>query len=301
VKKICVTNFSSDPFWKMPKEYENLLIESFKNQYDFQFVESTASMRSSLKDAYMVVGMPFSHGAVRKNEDLKKVHFWTAQVPLSWQKVQSIEVSSSSGINSESVAEHTLYMIMKALRGEVGSEDFRQYGHLVAQSPKNLTLGILGLGNIGESLLNLGRPLFGNIIACSRTKKSIDGLDEFFELSKKKEFLSKSDYIVICLPLTDETKELLIGDQFYDALNDKVTLINVARGELINETELVNFLSSNQKARYLSDVTYPEPYPDDGVLQGLDNIFLTPHIAGRRDDIWNLLTNRTIEEIKKLD
>jgi phosphoglycerate dehydrogenase-like enzyme len=285
----------------MPKEYENLLVESFKNQYDFHFVESTTTMRSSLKDAHMVVGMPFSYGAVRKSEVLKKVHLWTAQVPLSWQKAQGIEVSSSSGINSDSVAEHALFMIMKALRGEVGLEEFRHDGSLVAQSPKSLTLGILGLGNRGESLLKLARPLFGKVIACSRTKKSLEGLDEFFELSNKNEFLSQSDYIVICVPLSDGTKELLVGDEFYAALNDNVTLINVARGELIDEAELVNFLKTKKEARYLSDVTYPEPYPDNGALQGLENIFLTPHVAGRRDDIWKLLTNRTIEEIKKLD
>jgi phosphoglycerate dehydrogenase-like enzyme len=297
VKKICITNISKDEFWQMPKLYQETLVDSFRDKAQFHFIESTAGMRESLKDCDMIIGMPFSKGAVRKNQNLERVHFWTAQVPLSWQDSGEIEVSSSSGVNSESVAEHGLYLMMKALRGEVGHEDLLHDDFLVAQTPKNMTCGIVGLGNIGESLIKLIRPLFGSVNALSRTQKDIEGLDKFYSLVQMEEFYKDCDYIVFCLPLTSETSEYFKGEGFYSNLKKNAVLVNLSRGELFDESEMTQFLSTHSHARYLTDVTYPEPYPEDGALRDLDNIFITPHIGGRRDDIWDLLTKRTIEEL----
>lgn len=299
MKKICVTNISKDSFWQLPEEYKDSIRDHFEGRVQFTFVESTSGMRDSLKDCDMIVGMPFSKAAVKKNTNLKKVHFWTAQVPLSWQGSEEIQVTSSSGVNSSSVAEHGLYLIMKALRGEIGSEDLRRDGFLIAQSPKDLTCGVIGLGNIGKSLVPLLRPLFGNLLGLSRSEKIVNGLDKFYTMDKRNEFYSQCDYLVLCLPLTNETQDLFKGDEFYSNLKSDSVLINLSRGELFDESEIINFLSTHMHARYLTDVTYPEPYPEDGLMNDLDNIFITPHIGGRREDIWKLINQRTIEEIEK--
>ncbi|WP_034721791.1 NAD(P)-dependent oxidoreductase [Bacteriovorax sp. DB6_IX] len=145
------------------------------------------------------------------------------------------------------------------------------------------------MGNIGEQYLKLARSLFGRVIACSRSEKNLSQLDQFYSLSQRTDFFSQCDYLIICLPLTEETMPLLKDESFYNQLRENVVIINLARGELFDENQLCSFLKSHNKSCYLTDVTYPEPYPEDGVLSQLDQVFITPHIGGRREDIWNLL------------
>ncbi len=299
MKKLSVVNISKDPFWKLPKHMSQALIERYSNKFDIHFIDETSGMRESLKDSHFVVGMPFSKSALKKNQVLERVHFWTAQVPLSWQDPANIRVSNSIGVNSDSVSEHGLFLCLKALRGEVSNKEFRKDGFAIAQSPKNLSCGIMGFGNIGELLLKSVSPLFGKKNILSRSKKSNNNIDNFFLSEQLGEFSKLNDYIFLTLPLTEKTRHSLDRESFFSHLKKNVTIINLSRAEVFKEDDLIEFFKDNVSARYLTDVTTPEPYPENGVLREMDNVFMTPHIAGRRDDIWELLFERTIQEMDK--
>jgi 2-oxoglutarate dehydrogenase complex dehydrogenase (E1) component-like enzyme len=82
--------------------------------------------------------------------------------------------------------------------------------------------------------------------------------------------------------------------QFFGALKDDAIVVNLARGELVDEDALLAFLARSPRSRYATDVTIPEPYPPDGKLGASDQIVITPHVGARREDAWQAIEASTL-------
>ena len=296
MKRLVIYNPIDEGFWKLSATCRQELTQQFHNFFEVDYVLETKGARKKLLDADYIVGMPFSLRMVQKNDKLKAVHFWTAQIPVSWQEVQKFQVTSSSGVNSRSVAEHALYLVMKAIRGEIAPSEFCEEGYFIADNPQQKIAGILGGGHIGTEIFKLTQNLFGEIICCSRSK--ID-FTTYYDLDHYQNFLEKVDYLFIAVPLSQETRDLFTQDKFFKKIKKDICVVNIARGELFDTQELENFFEKNETAVYLTDVTYPEPYPKEGKLNELENVSITPHLGGRRKDMWELLLKQTFKITKK--
>jgi phosphoglycerate dehydrogenase-like enzyme len=155
--------------------------------------------------------------------------------------------------------------------------------HLGGHELAGQTLGIVGLGNIGRRIAQLGHA-FGMHILGTRRSTHNQGdresdVDQLFIPEQLHELLDLSDYVVISVPLTRET-EKLIGETELRMMRRNAYLVNVARGRVIDEQALIRALREGWIAGAGLDVTEEEPLPSESPLYAMPNVILTPHISG---------------------
>lgn len=139
---------------------------------------------------------------------------------------------------------------------------------------------ILGAGDIGESLAERFQTFGAHITGIRRTASRCPScFDEMGTLAELGERLASVDIVVGCLPNTPQTRHLL-GERELRLMKPDAVLVNVGRGSLIRTEELVRVLRDGHLLGAVLDVTEPEPLPEDHPLWELDNVILTPHIAG---------------------
>jgi len=146
----------------------------------------------------------------------------------------------------------------------------------------NQALGIVGLGHIGRRVAQLGRAFGMRVLATRRSVHEGDkdpDVDQLYSMEQLQEMLRFSDYIVIAVPLTQET-EKLIGEAELRVMRPNAYFVNVARGRVIDEAALIRALQEHWIAGAGLDVTEEEPLPADSPLYSMPNVILTPHISG---------------------
>lgn len=141
------------------------------------------------------------------------------------------------------------------------------------------TIGIIGFGGIGRPTARIAQALGMRVLATRRTPGGTADVDEMFTPDHLHEVLAASDYVVICTPLSDETRDL-IGAEEFAAMGKNTVMINVARGEIVDEDALAEALIAGTIRGATIDVTRTEPLPPDSTLWDLPNLVITPHQSG---------------------
>ncbi|PAU93506.1 glyoxylate/hydroxypyruvate reductase A [Aliifodinibius salipaludis] len=145
-------------------------------------------------------------------------------------------------------------------------------------SPKELQVGVMGLGELGRPTAKQLTQLGYQVSGWSRSAKEIEGVNTFAGKDELHPFLNNI-YILICLlPLTDETKGILNLDIFKQ-MHDRGWIINAARGEHLVDEDLIYALDSNILQGAWLDVFSEEPLPDKHAFWNRENVIITPHIA----------------------
>ncbi len=212
-----------------------------------------------------------------------------------------VAITTSSGIHATPIAEYVLASLL-AYRWRVPHWTHCQREarwpsgrwHLYARPElQGSTLGILGYGSIGREVGRLGRAFGMRVLALrsSRQRPADDyappdtgdpeGLipERIYIPAEMHEMLAKCDYVVVALPLTPATRHL-IGEAELRAMKPSAYLVNIARGEIVDEGALVRALEEGWIAGAGLDVFEQEPLPPDSPLWGLENALLSPHVAG---------------------
>lgn len=194
-------------------------------------------------------------------------------------------VTSGAGIASVAIAEWimgAMVMLTKNLHVYVRQQADSHWESRRSGELDGKTVGIVGLGAIGRETARRCRA-FGMRVLASR--RSVPGgtldpdCDELLPYSELLRLLEESDYVVLSLPLTVETRGL-IGAAELARMKPSAFLLNVARGDVIDQAALVSALQSGTIAGAALDVTSPEPLPADSELWALPNLILTPHMSG---------------------
>ena len=295
---------SEEPFWQLPPAFEATVRDALPSEWHLDVCREPKSLRRALAESHAFIGWPFASALVRRAPHLRWVHFLTSGVPESWQRIArdhaTLRVTRARGVNGRSVAEHALMLLLTSLRGmrpgalaSWSPESWR-----IAKSPENQTLTIVGYGAIGQALVPLVRPLFGQVRVVSHTARAAtDTTPEVQSFPDAQDAFRASDAIVIAVPMTPESRAMFDADRFFPSLRDDVLVVNVARGALIDEPALLRFLEAHPEATYATDVASPEPYPDGGALWSSPQVLVTPHLAGRRNDVWDRLAEDTVERL----
>lgn len=142
------------------------------------------------------------------------------------------------------------------------------------------TLAVIGLGGIGREVARLGKALGMRVIGTRRSTEPVEHVDQLYRPSDLSTVLSQSDVVVLCTQLTAET-ERIINQTTIAAMKTGAFLLNVARGELIDEPALIWALRSGHLAGFGADVYAGEfDHQPPAELVSLDNVILTPHTSG---------------------
>ena len=142
------------------------------------------------------------------------------------------------------------------------------------------TMLLLGVGAIGERTAKLAKGLELRVVGVRRNpERSAEFVDEMVDLNRLHDVLPDADFVVLTLPLTNDTHHL-IGESELRAMKDSAILVNIGRGGLIDERALVRALQEGRLAGAGLDVFETEPLPETSPLWRMENVIVTPHTAG---------------------
>jgi phosphoglycerate dehydrogenase-like enzyme len=192
---------------------------------------------------------------------------------------RGVTVTNVPGARGRAVAEHALFLILFLarrawLRGDAAWRD------ALAVQLGGRTLGIVGLGQIGSHLARFGHGLGMRIVAHTRTPdpgRVPEAPVRFVELD---DLLRESDVVVLCVPLTEETRGVIDGSAIA-SMKDDAFLVNVSRGPVVVTDDLLEAMRAGRLGGAGLDVTDPEPLPDDHGLRSIERVVISPHNAGR--------------------
>lgn len=248
---------------------------------------SQEEMGNHLKDATILVTFPWIIPDFSQAKNLKWVHSLSAGMEkiLTPEFINSpILASNSSGVHGIPIAEHVIGMMLIftrrfyiTLRQQL-EKKWQRLTNLTELRDK--TILVIGFGHIGREVVRLAKSLGMHTLAIDKnlTQKP-DFLDEFYLPQNLNEILARADFVVLCLPYTKETHHFLAKEQF-GRMKKEAFLINIGRGGLVNEEELIEALNAGEIAGAGLDVTEEEPLPKESPLWELENVIITPHHSG---------------------
>lgn len=271
-----------------------------------------AHLQSIIADAdYAISGQIGVPGAVlRAAKRLKLLHKWGVGVDnldLDTARALGIKVARTTGSNAVPVAEFTLGLMISALRnlahGHAELSEGRWIGGNFARPTMTLsgkTVGLVGFGAIGQTVAKLLSG-FGCTILYHKPHPASPAEDAALgaRYAALPELLAQSDVVSLHCPLTPETAGL-IDRAALGAMKRTAVLINVARGGVVVEPDLIWALQNRVIHAAAMDVFETEPLPADSPLLRLDGLTVTPHIAAIASDNFDKTVRQMFGNIERL-
>jgi phosphoglycerate dehydrogenase-like enzyme len=276
---------------------------------DWEFVRLAATVSSkgdggrtvspeglaAVADAEIYISSGFPPELLRAAHKLKWVHTGAAGVgSLLYPEMLASDVvlTNAAGIHADPMAETVLAMMLFFARGldfaihAQARGEWDQSAFETTASPvrelSDSTLGIIGHGGIGRSVRKLAEAFGMNILATR--KHDIDTI------------VSEADYVLLSVPATRET-QALIGAREIALMKPRAVLINVARGNVLDEGALIDALERGAIRGAALDVFGQEPLPRDSALWRLPNLLLLPHVSATSPRFWERHASLIVDNI----
>ena len=225
-------------------------------------------------------------GLIRLAPRLKWIQALTAGVdffPLSEIKEQNIILTCGRGIHKIYIAEYAIAAMINLARNfhlMFNNQLKAKWDRSVPQDEiHGRVAGIIGLGSIGQEIAHKALILGMRVIGVKNTPQPLEGVDHVYGPAEMQEVFKQSDYVINLLPDTITTRGL-IDKKFFALMKKSACFINLGRGFTVNQADLIDALRKKMFHALVSDVYEEEPLPADNPLWQLENVILTPHIAG---------------------
>jgi phosphoglycerate dehydrogenase-like enzyme len=287
----------------LPADYELCVID-----------QGTPEFLAAVEDAEYFVGFARSSlgsDFYRAAPKLKLVQLISAgydRLDLEAARKAGIPVANNGGANALAVAEHTMMLMLAVLKKlawqhnnvVAGMWRVGDFSETRLYELAGKTLGIVGLGNIGKKVARRARAFemqvrYYDPVRLSEEQE--DALEVRFVLMT--ELLRTSDVVSLHVPLTVATRNLMSTREFA-AMKPTAILINTCRGPVVDEAALHHALTTRQIAGAGLDVLVQEPPPTRHPLFALDNIIITPHMAGPTWENWTRAFRNAFDNIQRV-
>ncbi|HXF52098.1 MAG TPA: D-2-hydroxyacid dehydrogenase [Dehalococcoidia bacterium] len=198
---------------------------------------------------------------------------------------RGVIVTTASGLHATPIGEYVLAVMLMFAKGAprfFRAQLRREWARFLPSELHGKTVGIVGMGNIGREVARLSKAFGCRVLGIRRSvsaRTSDEHADEVLPPSELASLLRESDYVVLATPLTPETRAMIAEPQLR-AMKPTAVLVNIARGPIVVEGDLVRALREGWIAGAALDVFEREPLPADSPLWDLENVILTPHISG---------------------
>lgn len=194
-----------------------------------------------------------------------------------------VRFTSAKGSYKEPVAEHALALALALARRLPTRIKATSWGRSFAFSFYDSNVLLVGAGGITQELIEMLKPFRARISVCRNdTAKPVAFADEVFGLDDLPNRISSADLVVIACALTEKTRGLFDAE-LLKRFKPSAYLVNVARGPIVNTSDLLSALDSGWLAGAAVDVTDPEPLPDGHPMFGRDDLIVTPHTADTKE------------------
>jgi glyoxylate reductase len=227
-------------------------------------------------------------------------------IDLAAAAARGIPVGNTPGVLEATTADLGLALLLASARRIVEgdryarSPEFVRYdpGYMLGREVHGATLGIIGMGQIGVQVAR--RALgFDMTVRYHNRRRRADveqALGPRVRFASKDELLRQSDYVMLCVPLSNETRGL-IGPAELAVMTRGATLINIARGPVVETAALTRALTQKQIAAAALDVTDPEPLPRGHPLLTMPNVVITPHLGSATVETRRRMAELSVENL----
>jgi D-3-phosphoglycerate dehydrogenase len=213
-------------------------------------------------------------------------------IPVEAATARGVLVANVPGVNAHTVAEHVLWSLLHLARrrgamwarlqtGAAGWAAARALAEVGFELPGR-TVGLIGFGHVGQAIARVcTSALSMRVLVHSRSGPRPEA--PAAEHVALRTLLARSDFVVLACPLTEQTRGL-IGAAELAAMRQGACLINVARGPVVQEGALIDALRTGRLAGAALDVFDVQPLPEDHPYRQMEQVLLTPHVAGITED-----------------
>ncbi len=276
-----------------PEEF----VAQLRGKYpELKFVHTTDEKTafSSLADTNILITfLQCNREIVEAAPKLEWIQAITAGVdfmPLDLIFARGIRLTNGRGIHRIHMAEYAIAVLVHLARNfhiMMGNQFRRTWDSSPHQGEiYGATLGIVGLGEIGEEIAKKAAVFGMRVIGVRRTAKPTQHVETVYGPQDMAVVFEQSDYVINLLPLTRDT-EKLIDRKLFDKMHPEACFINMGRGRSVNEDDLAEALQTGKIRAAVSDVFYTEPLPETSPLWDLENMVITPHVCGRSPNYMN--------------
>lgn len=267
------------------------LLKSKCPSIEFYMHKNIEEAKKDLHDAevFLTYGFDTTAELIHEMAKLKWLHCMSTGIdmlPFDQLKERNILLTNVTGIHGIPIAEYVMAVILNKrieainLYEQQKSKIWKRKRSYEEIYDKVIT--IIGTGTIGKEIARKAKAFDMKTIGVNTSGKAVDYFDETLPTCELNKALSKGDYIVDTLPLTEDTRKILGKEQF-ESMKNTAYFINIGRGKTVDETALIEALQSNLIEGAVLDVFEIEPLPEDSPLWTMKNVFVTPHISGLSD------------------
>ena len=225
------------------------------------------------------------------------VEHWLARTDLS----PSLTLTCARGTHRVQMPENilgALFHITKPYAAIVGDNAASTWTRRVSSTLAGQTLGILGLGAIGQELARKAAALEMRVIGTRRATGALAHVERVYAPEETDEVLAQSDFVVLLLPATPETENIINAARLA-RMKKTAWLLNFGRGALIDDAALVAAAKSGTIAGAILDVFRQEPLPKDDPFWGTENILVLPHIGGLHPARDSMVAALLVENLRR--
>jgi len=286
-------------FWNVPLWFAERLRKEFA-PLEVVRLASYEGVEKEIRDAEVVITWSLRPEQIALARKLRWIHSPAAAVhQLLFPELvgRDIIITNGRDVHGPVVAEHVIAMILALAKKLPQASRFQQrqawgqeelwnsYPH--PREVAGATLGLVGLGTIGGSAARHASGLGMRVIAVREhpEKASPEGVEQVFASSQLDTLLAQSDYVVLAAPVTSATHNLIDAAGLAQMKPD-ACLINVGRGQLVDEAALIQALRDHKIGGAALDVFVEEPLPPSSPLWNFENVLITPHTAGLTEKQW---------------
>jgi phosphoglycerate dehydrogenase-like enzyme len=201
------------------------------------------------------------------------------------EQLSQVLVTNARGIHSELMADHVLaamVMLQWDFPRILRDQRERRWRREPKAALAGKTLGVVGAGAIGAEIGRRASHFGMRVLGIRRSGEPLPDFEAVVRPDRLLEVLAQSDFVCVTVPATDATSRL-IGPEQFRAMKAGAFFINIARGSVVDEAELIRALRDGSLAGAALDVYEKEPPEDDNPLWDMPNVIMTPHISGMLD------------------
>jgi len=265
-------------------KYENLIKAATLPQLEVVIASDSGAAGKMTDGCNIILGDPNLVGEVLASAEQLE---W---VQSSWAGVDHLcqpglrrdyVLTGAKGIFGPLISEYVmtyLFALERQIFAMRSNQMEKRWQPLFYRPSQKITLGIIGLGSIGRQLASTARGFGIRVIGLNRSGRPCDDVEEVFTENDFAVFFKALDYVVLTLPDTPNTKHFINADVL-KMMKPSVVLMNVGRGSIINEDDLVDALRDGVIGGAVLDVFADEPLAQDSPLWQLPNVYITPHNA----------------------
>jgi phosphoglycerate dehydrogenase-like enzyme len=305
---VTVAVFRTETRWALEGRYVDDIRRAAASEFEVFQARSDEDVARRLAETEVMYGFRLDGDSVKRAARLKWVQATSAGIERALFPEfvnSSIVLTSASGIHAVQISEHALAMMLSLAR-KLPQFVRRQAKGVWDTAPSDemgevyeKTLGIVGLGNIGEALAVRAKALGMRVVGVKNSPLGYNGAaDEVMGPGAMERVFRESDYVVALLPVTAGTTGI-ISAAMIAAMKPTAFFVNLGRGATVDEEALVAAIEYGKIAGAGLDVFAKEPLPARSKLWKMENVIITPHVAGTSPRYWERATALFSENLRR--